>query len=174
MPPLAQSNTSDNAWLNYQFVGDLLNVIDQARKGRMVWLVLDDLDRVVLPDQGQIRKLLDLLYARAEQTPWLRFVLLGLEAVPVPGTAQLTERDFPGPASEADLTQDVTEYLARRLESREIPVDRTAIAATAGTVVKLAIGANAKGLTDPGLLKRLVDGVLAFEVMYQLRQGGTP
>ena len=170
LPPIEQVNTSDNAWLNYHFVGPALNAIEQARKGRTVWLVIDDLDRVVLPDQGQVRKLLDLLYARAPQTPWLRFVLLGLEAVPVPGTLQYTERDFPGPRSEAELAVDVTEYLARRFETHNIQIDRGVVAASAATVVKLAIGQNAANISaDPEMLGRLVDGVMAFERTCGLR-----
>ena len=172
LPPIAQANTSDNAWLNYQFIGDLLNVIDQARKGRTVWIVLDDLDRVVLPDQGQIRKLLDLLYARVEQTPWLRFVLIGLEAVPVPGTAQFTERDSTGTESQADLAVSVTEYFVRRLESWGVPVDRATIAASAALVVKLAAGPNNPNISDdPAMLRRLVDAVMAFEAMNRFRRG---
>jgi hypothetical protein len=118
LPLLTQAHTSDNAWLNYQFIGDLLNLMDQSRQDRMVWIVIDELDDVVLPDQGEVRKLLDLLYARAPQNPWIRFVLLGLEGIPVPDLVSATERDFPTPPTAEELTKDVYDYMLRRLESQ--------------------------------------------------------
>ena len=49
---LANANTSDNAWLNYQFIGDLLTVMDTARNERMIWLVLDELNDVCTTGSG--------------------------------------------------------------------------------------------------------------------------
>ena len=173
LPGLAQADTSDNAWLNYQLIADLLNVMDQSRKNRMVWIALDELDEVVLPDQGQVRKLLDLLYARAERTPWLRFVLLGVEAVPATGAAAFTERDFPGPQTEAALATDVGDYLMRLLDNRGIFVDEPFVRGTAGTAVMQAVASCGGLLDDPNLMSKVVDAVIRFEQVSGLRSGGT-
>lgn len=174
LPGLSQADTSDNAWLNYQLTGDLLSVMDQNRKGRMVWLVIDELDEVGFPDQGQVRKLLDLLYSRAETTPWLRFVLLGLEAVPVPGTAAFTERDFPGPTTEAALATDVGDYLVRSLESKGVPVPESAARVMAVAIVAQAVARCGGQLDHPALLRTVVDAVIGFEPALGLRSGGGP
>jgi hypothetical protein len=174
LPGLGQANTSDNAWLNYHLVGDLLNVMDQSRKKRMVWLVLDELEQVVLPDQGQVRKLLDLLYARAEKTPWMRFVLLGLEAVPVPGTATATERDFPGPATEAALATDVGDYLLRRLDSKGLFMPEAGVRALVLTYVQKAVLACKGRIAHPELMKMVVDDIVLFEANMGLRPRGAP
>jgi Trypsin-like peptidase domain len=170
LPGLGQANTSDNAWLTYQLIGDLLNVLDQARKGRMIWVVLDELDQVALPDQGQVRKLLDLLYDRADKTPWMRFVLLGLEVVPVPSAAPLTERDSAGPASEASLATDVGDYLMRRLDGRGTPAPEAFVRATATHNVQQWI-AGAKGRVDqqPDLMRTAAAEIIRFETQLGLR-----
>jgi hypothetical protein len=166
LPGLDQADTSDNAWLNYQLVGDLLSVMDRSRKGRMVWVVLDELDAVVLPDQGQVRKLLDLLYARAELAPWLRFVLLGLEAVPVPAAAPFTDRDLAGPASAQALESDVVAYLMRRLEESAVSPDENLVRGTVGTIIPLCIEICEDRLDHERLMSLVVRKVLDFEQRY--------
>jgi hypothetical protein len=135
----------------------------------MVWLLLDELDEAPFPDQGQVRKLLDLLYARAEITPWLRFVLLGVEAVPVSGTGPFTEREFLGPTSAPALVDDVADYLARRFESRSAPGLEQIVKGVAVTAVTPSLVACGGKLDHPSLLRKVVDSILLFELTANLR-----
>jgi hypothetical protein len=170
LPPLDSANTSDNAWLNYQFVGDLLTVIDRARGSRMVWLILDELDEVVLPDQGQVRKLLDLIYARAESMPWMRIVLLGLDAVPVPGTAASTERDFVVYPNDTELAINVSDYLLRRLGTAGIRLSEDAIRVQGLDAVKKAVARFGGRIDHPRLLNTVADAVIQLEINLGLRR----
>jgi hypothetical protein len=172
LPGLNQADTSDNAWLNYQFTGALLAAMDQSRKNRTVWLVLDELDEVALPDQGQVRKLLDLIYSRATTTPWLRFVLIGVDAVPIAGTVPLTERDFPGPITEAALEADVGDYLLRLFDLKRIPVNETTIRAAAASIVRILVRFCGGDLRHPNLLRMVAEQTIAFEESHGLTSAG--
>lgn len=170
LPPLEKANSSDNAWLNYQFIGDLLAEMDRARGDRMIWLVLDELDDAALPDQGQVRKLLDLIYTRAQNTPWLRIVLLGLDAAPVPNTATRTTQDFVGYQQELALANDVIEYLVHRLGAKGLPHEPL-VRAQALTAVQQAVARFAGRLDHPDLLRTIADDAIRFEVNFGLRKG---
>lgn len=169
LPQLANANTSDNAWLNYQFIGDLLTVLDAARNDRMIWLVLDELNDVVLPDQGQVRKLLDLLYARADAAPWLRILLLGLEAVPVPGVNPLTFQDLLGNGVQA-LADDVADYMVRRLSSNAISLPLDYVQGQARNEIERAIAQLPGGINSPQLLRTVADGIIRLEIAVNLRK----
>ncbi|MEA2601609.1 MAG: hypothetical protein QOF89_2601 [Acidobacteriota bacterium] len=171
LPELSQADTSDNAWLNHQLMSRLLDVMDQSRKGRMVWLMLDELDEVSLPDQGQVRKLLDLLYARAESTPWLRFVLLGLEGVPIPEMAQFTERQFLGTTTEAVLEQDVGDYLVRSFEAKGKSYEEAFVRTIADLILRWCMTVCGGNLQHPELMKTIADETIAVERKHGLRTG---
>jgi len=168
---LANANTSDNAWLNYQFIGDLLNEMDTARKERMIWLVLDELNDVVLPDQGQVRKLLDLLYARADGAPWLRVLLLGLEAVPVQGLNPFTFRDLLGAGGVDTLSDDVAEYMLTRLDSSGMTLPPDYVKGQARNEIVRAIAQLGGGINDPELLRTVAGGIIRLEESVNLRAG---
>ena len=169
LPSLAQANTSDNAWLTYQVAGDLLNVMERSRNNRTVWLVLDHLDQVVLEDQGQVRKLLDLLYSRAALNPWLRFVLLGVRSVPVPGLELLTVRDKAGPESKEALTRDVTDYLLRLFYANKVLIDENHVEYTAETTVNTCVLRCGGGHDHPDVLKAVTSEIIGFERRVNLR-----
>ena len=166
---LNQADTSDNAWLNYQVTGDLLGIMDRSRKNRMVWLVLDELDEVAIPAQGQVRKLLDLIYSRASTTPWLRFVLLGLEAVPIPEARPFTQQDFTGSTTEAALATDVGEYLLRHFETKRIFAVETQTRVTAGSIVRLCVQLCGGNLRHPELMRIVAEEIIRSEREYGLR-----
>jgi Trypsin-like peptidase domain len=170
LPLLDSANTSDNAWLTYQFVGDLLTVIDRARGNRMIWLILDELDEVVLPDQGQVRKLLDLIYSRAEATPWLRIVLLGIDAVPVPGTLAWTEQDFIAYQNDVALANDVGDYLVFRLEAGGISMSPDDIRAQGLAAVRNAVADFGGRIDHPSLLQTVADATMELETNLGLRR----
>lgn len=170
LPRLVNANTSDNAWLNYQFIGDLLNVLDKARQDRMVWLVLDELDVAVLPDQGQLRKLLDLLYARVDTAPWLRIALLGIQGVPVPGTMPLTERDILGDGTEGALAADVADYMMRRLAAKSIVLPEDYVRGQALNEIQRSIAQLGGGIAHPDLLRTVADGIIRLEGALNLRR----
>jgi hypothetical protein len=160
---LAQADTSVNAWLNRQFVGDLFVALDQIRKNRMVWYVLDELDDVSLPDQGQVRKLLDLMYQRAQQHPWIRFVLLGLDDVPVPGLGPATAQDRPTPASAVALAKDVGDYLLGQFDNKGLTRDENMVRGTAKTLVTLWLASHNQQLSHPKLLEDAARAIVSFE-----------
>ena len=69
---------TETAWINDTLIDqEFATRLAAAAKGRMVWLVIDDLDRVDLPDAGG-RRFLDALYQRIETVPALRILLIGL------------------------------------------------------------------------------------------------
>jgi hypothetical protein len=170
LPQLDSANTSDNAWLTYQFIGDLLNMMDALRKGRMIWLVLDELSDVVLPDQGEVRKLLDLLYARADGAPWLRILLLGLEAVPVQGLNPFTFRDLLGGGGVEALADDVADYMLRRLSNSALSLPSDYVQGQARNEIERAISQLGGGLNDPDLLRTVADGIIRLETAVNLRR----
>lgn len=81
LPSRVDANTTLEAWLGTRFVPDLFAEIECRRAGRAVWLVLDQLDDVRLPDNSELRPFLDLIYARVEMVEWLRIVLLGFSGL---------------------------------------------------------------------------------------------
>jgi hypothetical protein len=135
----------------------------------MIWLVLDELDAVVLPDQGQVRKLLDLLYARADLAPWLRILLLGLEAVPVPGMNPFTVQEFLN-FSPGDLAADVADYLTRRFKNNSIPVDPEEVKRQALNEVQRALAQLGETFTHPDLLRTVAEAIVRLELATNLRR----
>jgi hypothetical protein len=170
LPSLAQADTSDNAWLSRQFVGDLFVTLHQSRKDRMVWYVLDELDDVGLPDQGQVRKLLDLMYQRAPQHPWIRFVLLGLDDVPVPGLAAATEQHRPVPESVDALSLDVGDYLLGQFDNKGLNRDEKDVRAVARALVAAWLASHNRQLSHPKLLEDAARAIISFEQDADLRK----
>jgi hypothetical protein len=169
LPSLAQADTSDNAWLNRQFAGDLFVALDQSRKGRMIWFVLDELDDVGLADQGQVRKLLDLMYQRAPQYPWIRFVLLGVDDVPVPGLGPATEQDRPTPASAPAFAKDVGDYLLGQFDNKGLNRVENQVRGTAKSLVTAWLAAHSQQVSHPKLLESAARAIVSFEQDADLR-----
>lgn len=72
------ATTTETAWIADTLIsGEFAPRLDAAARDRLVWLVIDDLDRVDLPDAGG-RRFLDALYQKIASLPKLRIVLIGL------------------------------------------------------------------------------------------------
>jgi hypothetical protein len=127
LPREENADTTDVAWIADRLVRESFAPRLQAAAGaRLVWLVIDDLDRNDLPDAGG-RRFLDALYQGVEAMPCLRIVLIGLKndlASIAPGQCQIDvlERQ---PAIE-----EVKAWLVRRF-GRGRKVDQDIVAALA-------------------------------------------
>lgn len=101
--------TTETAWINNTLIDqEFAPRLNAAARGRMVWLVIDDLDRDDLPDAGG-RRFLDALYQRVETMPALRIVLIGLMRDLTSYSALHVRIDsLPGPPGEGDLVTWLT------------------------------------------------------------------
>jgi hypothetical protein len=78
LPPPDEAATTQAAYVHDQLLPKLLPRLAAAAAGRLLWIVIDDLDiHDITP--GATRELLNALYARLATQPYLRFVLLGRE-----------------------------------------------------------------------------------------------
>lgn len=77
LPTLQDSHTAEPSWLRNTLVPALFAEIERLRAGRTVWLIIDELDEVTLPDQTDLRPFLSGIYERVATLEWLRLVLLG-------------------------------------------------------------------------------------------------
>lgn len=88
-----------------------MGVADEHRDNRNLWIVIDEMDEVAFP-QGELRKFLHYLFKAADDTPWLRFVLLGYSGDPAAGQG-LGEREELDPPT----GDEVWAYVVRRAVS---------------------------------------------------------
>ena len=84
LPQADSPNGTDNAWIRSTLLPALRGALaallgSQPERLQVLWLIIDDLDVVSIPQSGA-RELLDALYADAEAMRFLRVVLLGLNA----------------------------------------------------------------------------------------------
>ena len=82
LPTEADANTSRGAWLG-QLVAAFGARVEEAHRDRMVWLVIDDLEKTghTIPD-GSVRDFLSELYKQSANLKNLRIVLLGMTDFP--------------------------------------------------------------------------------------------
>lgn len=136
LPPLATQtdlNTTAAAWLRAEVLPKLLQVLEQARQGRMVWLVLTDLNSYNM-DGALATDLLTLLYEQVTTLDWLRIVLDGMRG------------DLPDIVSQRQTTvqvaptlaiADLVAYFHRRLAAENLSADDTAIKAYCKTLFRM-------------------------------------
>ena len=117
LPRPAASGTTQSAYVQDQLLPVLLPRLVAAAGERMLWVVIDELDRHDITP-GSTRELLDALYARLPTLPYLRFVLLGTEGFLGAVNSQLvgTER------LERVLETDLDTQLRRRYVAAQQPV----------------------------------------------------
>jgi Trypsin-like peptidase domain len=75
-------NRPDESWIRHELSTVLVDTMAGARGNRCVWIMLDDLDKVTIPEIGGLRDLLDALYEKAIALDWLKFVLAGYHGLP--------------------------------------------------------------------------------------------
>lgn len=78
LPQSTNAGTTEAAFFPDQLLPEFFQHIATAAGRRGVWLIIDDLGIMDLPDSGG-RRLLDVLYKRVSECPPLRIVLIGLK-----------------------------------------------------------------------------------------------
>ncbi len=129
----APDNESRATWVNQTLRQSLLDALEQARGGRLVWICLADLDRTDI--QGQdASELLNALYESVATVPWLRFMLDGMRG-DVPSRArpfaQKLRTERPG---RHDVEEATGAYLRRAIVTRERELEDTAVRALCRSV----------------------------------------
>ncbi|NID11266.1 trypsin-like serine peptidase [Fibrivirga algicola] len=106
-------NTTSAAWLRAEVLPKLLEMLEQARQKRLVWLVLTDLNKYNI-DGPQATDFLALLYEQILTLDWLRVFLDGMRGdIPqqlVPFLTTVTT----DPITRADLATYFRKFLAQR------------------------------------------------------------
>lgn len=112
LPKASEANTTHTAWIADHLIGrGFAPRLIAAAGGRLVWLVIDDLDTIDIPDGGG-RRFLDALYQNVATMPPLRIVLIGLKRdLPSIDGAHSKLETLRGPPG----VSDIEEWLARRL-----------------------------------------------------------
>ncbi|MBO0935994.1 trypsin-like peptidase domain-containing protein [Fibrella sp. HMF5335] len=135
-------NTTAAAWLRAEVLPKLLQVLEQARQGRMVWLVLTDLNSYNI-DGSLATDLLTLLYEQVATLDWLRIVLDGMRG-DLPD--QISQWQLPLQVAPTLEVKDIVSYFRRRLAAENSAVDDTAIMAMSKTLFRMYQTAQNTGL----------------------------
>lgn len=156
LPTAGDGASTDIAWIrDYLFPAFSVLVADAARvraesSGRLLWLVIDQLDKSKLLSTGS-RQFLDTLYQQIATVPELRIVLLGLDGgLPAGDPLVAADEDLPSPAR---LTAaELERYLACLLTDSGIFPERGELHRLAGLVLHSVSG---DGSANRDLLVRL-------------------
>ena len=107
LPTEADANTSRGAWLG-QLVAAFGARVEEAHRGRTVWLVIDDLEKTehTIPD-GSVRDFLSELYKQSANLKSLRIVLLGMTDFPSGFPAGFVDDEDISPPQLADIVSYV-------------------------------------------------------------------
>ena len=115
----AEMNTTAAAWLRAEVLPKLLQVLEQARQGRLVWLVLTDLNTYNI-DGALATDVLTLLYEQVTTLPWLRVVLDGMRG-DLP--EEISQLQLPIQVAPSLTEADLMAYIRRRLAVENSTVD---------------------------------------------------
>lgn len=143
LPKEADSNTSRGAWLG-QLVAAFGTRVEQAHRDRMVWLVIDDLEKKehTIPN-GSVRDFLSELYRQSKDFKHLRIVLLGMTDFPSGFPAGFVDDEDISPPQMADIVS----YLRLRLTAGGID-HSTAEVERFAQLVNLTCGSDISSLSD--------------------------
>lgn len=111
LPPLAQPDETDSTgtvWLRDEVMVKLISELDKAREGRLVWLLITQLDIFEIK-RDDVSELLLLLYKQTASLNWLRVVLDGMRG-DIPGPIQNLTGEYSIPPPTRD---DVQRYFER-------------------------------------------------------------
>jgi hypothetical protein len=143
LPTEADANTSRGAWLG-RLVGAFGTRIEEAHRDRIVWLVLDDLQKKehTIPD-GSVRDFLSELYKQSSNFTNLRIVLLGMTDFPSGFPAGFVDDEDISPPQLADIVSYVRIRLtAGGIDHSASEADRFA------KLIELTGGADITALSD--------------------------
>jgi len=120
--PASDINSTSSVWLKDEVLVKIMSALDAARKGRLVWLSITDLNafKIVNEDASE---LLFLLYGQILSVDWLRVVLDGMNG-DIPSA--LNEDTEWHRVSEIKRS-DIETYFKRFLTELDMPIDPTVL-----------------------------------------------
>jgi len=107
--PLSEFFSTPWTWLSDEVTVKVIEALEKARNGRMVWILIKDLNVSDLEGTGATQ-LLSLLYQQVKESSWLRFVLDGMKADIPDGLSEFAYRH-----RVQDITSAQIETYLRRL-----------------------------------------------------------
>jgi hypothetical protein len=115
LPSKSEAATATAAWLRDQLLPDFARRLAAVALGRQIWLVLDDLDLYTPPEDDAYNLLLALIMGE-QDAPFMRFLLIGMDKVPVPqGLCVSDFADWP-------VAGDVDLYIRRYLTPKNVAI----------------------------------------------------
>lgn len=143
LPTEADANTSRGAWLG-QLVASFGLRVEQGHRDRMVWLVIDDLEKSDHPvPNGSVRDFLSELYKQSTTITNLRIVLLGMVDFPSGfPTGFVDDEDIAPPQ-----TTEIESYLRLRLTAGGIDHSKAEVERIA-ELINLTAGMEIQPLSD--------------------------
>ncbi len=143
LPTEADANTSRGAWLG-QLVAAFGARVQDAHRGHLVWLVIDDLEKKEHPiPDGSVRDFLSELYNQSATFENLRIVLLGMADVPSGFPTGIADAEDISPPQIADIVS----YVRLRLTAGGIDHSAAEVERFA-RLVELTCGSDITSLSD--------------------------
>jgi hypothetical protein len=143
LPTEADANTTRGAW-HQQLAADFGARVEEAHRGRIVWLVIDDLQKKEQPiPDGSVREFLSQLYRQSSNLKNLRIVLLGMTDLPSGFPTGFADEEDIAPPQLADIVSYV------RLRLTEGGIDHSAAdVARFARLIEISGGADITSLSD--------------------------
>jgi V8-like Glu-specific endopeptidase len=116
--PAAEFNSTLSTWLRDELTQKVIQALEGARSGRLVWLMLAELNKADIQGENASAFLLT-LYEQARTAEWLRIVLDGMK-----GDTLSSLRNFTEPHRIPEVTRaEIETYLRRAIAESETPVE---------------------------------------------------
>lgn len=143
LPTEADADTTRGAW-HKQLAADFGARVEEAHRGRIVWLVIDDLQKKEQPiPDGSVRDFLSELYKQASTLKNLRIVLLGMTDLPSGFPTGFADDEDIAPPQLADIVSYV------RLRLTEGGIDHSAADVERfARLIEVSGGADITSLSD--------------------------
>jgi len=143
LPTEANANTTRGAW-HQQLAADFGARVEEAHRGRIVWLVIDDLQKKERPiPDGSVRDFLSELYKQSSTLKNLRIVLLGMTDLPSGFPTGFADDEDIAPPQLADIVSYV------RLRLTEGGIDHSAAEVERlARLIEVSGGADITSLSD--------------------------
>lgn len=113
--PLAEINSTAAVWLRDEVLTKVINALNKARNGRVVWLAILDLNKFDIEDEN-VSEFLLLLYEQLLSKDWLRIVLDGMKGDIPRQLERVIERHNVSPIK----IDDIMTYFERFFEEMQI------------------------------------------------------
>lgn len=157
LPAREEADTAPEAWLRDLLLPALLRRLEDYAGDRIIWLVIDDLDRHPVPQGSSTASLLERLFVEIASYPFLRIVLIGQTGQPSGAPLQQLIEDRLLP-----LTQDELEdYINLRFVATGTDKSLAEVATLATTYMGIAQDLPLPYL--PALLSTLTAGLKVID-----------